>query len=61
VGSSPAAPAKPFCFLKIKIIEVICIHQSRVLDWYRFHGKKVITQHLQEQGFYDIKIRRKID
>jgi hypothetical protein len=40
---------------------VICIHQSRVLDWYRFHGKKVITQHLQEQGFYDIKIRRKID
>jgi len=30
------------------------------LDWFRFHGKQYITQQLQQAGFYDIKISRKM-
>jgi hypothetical protein len=31
------------------------------LDWFRFHGKQFVIEQLQSQGFYDIKIHRKID
>ena len=31
------------------------------LDWFRFHGKQSIIYQLQQQGFYDIKISRKMN
>ena len=30
------------------------------LDWYRFHGKQYITKLLENEGFYDITIKRKM-
>jgi hypothetical protein len=31
------------------------------LDWFRFHGKKYIINLLHNEGFYDVKISRKMD
>lgn len=39
---------------------MIVIQAFTNLDWFRFHGKQYITQQLQQVGFYDIKISRKM-
>jgi hypothetical protein len=31
------------------------------LDWFRFHGKNYITNQLHQEGFYEIKISRKMN
>jgi hypothetical protein len=31
------------------------------LDWFRFHGKQSVINQLQQQGFYDIRISRKMN
>jgi hypothetical protein len=31
------------------------------LDWFRFHGKQHITHHLYQEGFYEVKISRKMN
>lgn len=31
------------------------------MDWFRFHGKKHVVHLLQDEGFYDVRISRKID
>lgn len=31
------------------------------LDWFRFHGKQYITNQLHQEGFYEIKISRKMN
>ena len=31
------------------------------LDWFRFHGKKYVTELLYKAGFYDVRISRKMD
>lgn len=31
------------------------------LDWFRYHGKQTVISYLQQQGFYDIKISRKMN
>ena len=45
----------------ILFYEVSCIKRFVNLDWFRFHGKQFVIEQLQSQGFYDIKIHRKID
>ena len=31
------------------------------LDWFRFHGKQHITHQLYQEGFYEVKISRKMN
>jgi hypothetical protein len=40
---------------------VIAIQAFTNLDWFRFHGKQYVTEQLQQEGFYDIKISRKMN
>lgn len=31
------------------------------LDWFQFHGKRYVTEQLYQEGFYDIRISRKMN